>query len=287
MSRSTSQLPARRASRPSRALHTLAPSLALAVALALAGCLTVPGTGRSQFNFMQLDTEMSFGLTAWNETMSDAKLVTSGKDYEMVQRLGARIAASAERMYSDPARKFDWKIVLIDDPKTVNAWCMPGGKMAVYTGLLPVTQDEDSLAAVVGHEVGHAVARHGGERMSQDIAFQLGLEAAAASTTKMDPKERDNLMQALVGVGTLGVMLPFSRKHESEADELGLYMAADAGYDPRAALGLWDRMAASNKGGAPPEFLSTHPSEGHRKDQLQELMPRALEIRAAALKRGG
>jgi predicted Zn-dependent protease len=264
---------------PPRTLVVPLAALALATLLASPACKSVPGTGRSQFNVIPEETENEMGAQAYAETTQQSKLVTSGKDYEMVQRVGTRIADAAKHMYPDPSKDFDWQIVLIDEPKTANAWCMPGGKMAVYTGLLPITQDEDSLAIVVGHEVGHAVARHGGERMSQDVVFQGIVQAAAMGTGKMDPGKRDQLMQALVGVGQYGVMLPFSRSHESEADELGLYLAADAGYDPRAALSLWDRMAAASQGQSPPEFLSTHPSEATRKEHLQELMPKALKIR--------
>ena len=253
--------------------------LLLAATFVVPACKTVPGTGRSQFNIMSEESENQMGEQAYADMKQQSKLITSGKDYEMVKRVGARIADAAKQMYPDPAKDFDWEIVLIDEPKTVNAWCMPGGKMAVYTGLLPITQDEDSLAIVVGHEVGHAVARHGGERMSQDAVFQGVVQAVSMGTGKMDPGQRDALMQALTGVGTYGVMLPFSRSHESEADELGLYLAADAGYDPQAALGLWDRMGAASAGGAPPEFLSTHPSEASRKEHLKELMPKALKIR--------
>jgi predicted Zn-dependent protease len=192
----------------------------------------------------------------------------------MVQRVGERIGAAAVRLYPERASQFKWEIVLIDDPKTVNAWCMPGGKMAVYSGLLPITQDEDSLAVVVGHEVSHAVARHGAERMSQTLALDAGLMAASASMSDMDAQKRDNIMLALVGVSTLGAILPYSRKHESEADELGVYIAGDAGYDPRAAIGLWERMAKESQGQAPPEFLSTHPSSASRIEHLQEVMPR-------------
>src|SRR5262245_41785073 len=268
-----------------RSRLTRRPSLVVPLAVLLLAapfmpaCKTVPGTGRSQFNIMSEESENQMGEQAYADMKQQSKLITSGKDYEMVQRVGARIADAAKQMYPDPAKDFDWEIVLIDEPKTVNAWCMPGGKMAVYTGLLPITQDEDSLAIVVGHEVGHAVARHGGERMSQDAVFQGVVQAVSMGTGKMDPGQRDALMQALTGVGTYGVMLPFSRSHESEADELGLYLAADAGYDPQAALGLWDRMGAASAGGAPPEFLSTHPSEASRKEHLKELMPKALKIR--------
>lgn len=259
--------------------------LALAVApLLFAACSTVPGTNRSQLMMVPMSVEMSLGASGYQETLTEAKVITSGKDYDMVQRVGKRISDAANRLYPEIASQFDWQIVLLDDPQTVNAWCMPGGKMAVYSGLLPITKDEDSLAVVVGHEVSHAVARHGGERMSQELVFQAGLLGASASMSDMDPGERDQILQALVGVGTIGAILPFSRKHESEADELGLYLAADAGYDPRSAIGLWERMGASSKGEKPPEFLSTHPSDTTRIAHLQECMPQALSYYEEAKK---
>jgi predicted Zn-dependent protease len=190
-------------------------------------------------------------------------------------------------MYPDPSREFTWEIVLIDEPNTVNAWCLPGGKMAVYTGLLPVTRDEQSLAVVVGHEVAHAVARHGGERMSQGLVLDVTLTYAGSRMEDMPADKRDGILQALSGVGAVGVILPFSRMHESEADEIGLMLAADATYDPRAAIGLWERMAASGTGTKPPEFLSTHPSEATRIARLQEAMPTALDLYERALKRKG
>lgn len=257
-------------------MKRLLPLLALAGA---AACSSVPGTGRSQFNLVPLGTEMSMGAQAYQETLAEAKVIKTGADYEMVQRLGRRIAEAAVRLYPDsPAKDFKWEFNLIDEPKTVNAWCLPGGKVAVYTGLLPVTQDEASLAAVVGHEVAHAIARHGGERMSQTMGFQVALGAASVylgSRDNMNSNERTAILSALGAGGTVGVLLPFSRAHESEADELGLYMSASAGYDPRAAVGLWERMAQAG-GGGPPEFLSTHPSEDTRIARLQACMPKAL-----------
>ena len=242
----------------------------------LAACATVPGTERSQLMVVPLSMEMSLGGEGYQQTLSESKLVTSGPEYESVQRVGARIAEAAKHLYPDPSSRFTWEVVLIDEPQTANAWCMPGGKMAVYTGLLPITQDEDSLAVVLGHEVAHAVARHGGERMSQTLAAELLLVGASASMSDMDPEKRDMYLQAMVGVGTLGVILPYSRHHESEADELGIYLAADAGYDPRSSIGLWERMAHASQGQAPPEFLSTHPSSASRIEHLQEVMPQAL-----------
>jgi predicted Zn-dependent protease len=247
----------------------------LAPILLLAACYTVPGTGRSQFRMLPLSVEMSLGLQSYSAALGEAQVVKSGKDYDMVQRVGERIAAAARRMHPDPSREFTWEIVLIDEPGTANAWCMPGGKMAVYSGLLPITQDETSLAIVVGHEVAHAVARHGSERMSQSLAMDAVLVLADTQMDEKTPEERSQIMQLLVGVGTLGAILPYSRLHESEADELGLYLAADAGYDPHAAIGLWERMAAQG-GGGDFEFLSTHPSEATRIKDLQEVMPKAL-----------
>lgn len=258
--------------------------LALAAAALLAGCATVPGTGRTQYRFTSLGMELGLGAEAYASELGEAKLVTSGADYQMVQRIGERIAAAAEQLYPEPSTEFEWEIVLIDDPKTVNAWCLPGGKMAVYTGLLPVTQDEDSLAVVVGHEVAHAVARHGGERMSQELTFQLGLGVAAVSLGDMDPEEQNAVMGALIGVGTYGVLYPFSRTQENEADELGLYMSAWAGYDPQKAIGLWQRMAQMG-GAKPPELLSTHPSDATRIEHMQELMPEALRLYKEGQKR--
>jgi len=255
----------------------LAPLSRAAALLLLAGCATVPGTGRSQFRLTSLAMEMGLGADAYDSELAEAKLITSGSDYEMVQRVGQRIADAAVRLYAEPAAEFDWEIVLVDDPKTVNAWCLPGGKMAVYTGLLPVTQNEDALAVVVGHEVAHAVARHGGERMSQELTFEVGLGLAATRMDDMEPGERDALLGALIGVGTYGVLYPFSRTQENEADELGLYMSAWAGYDPREAIGLWQRMARMG-GSKPPELLSTHPADDTRIEHMKDLMPEALRL---------
>jgi len=262
-------------------MRTPVPALLLLATALLPACFTVPFTGRSQFRPIPLEQELSLGAEAYGQELSEAKLVTSGPDAAMVARIGQRIAESARRMFPDPAEDFDWEIVLIDEPKSVNAWCLPGGKMAVYTGLLPVTQDEDTLAVVVGHEVAHAIARHGSERMGQQLVFAGSLALAGASLSRLEPGERDLAMAALVGVGTYGAILPFSRLHESEADEIGLMLTADAGYDPRTAIPLWERMGALG-GAKPPELLSTHPSDKTRIARLQELMPQALEYHRLA-----
>ncbi|MBC8328420.1 MAG: M48 family metallopeptidase [Planctomycetes bacterium] len=250
--------------------------LLLLVVLA-AACATVPGTGRRQLKLMSLDQEMTLGREAYSEAMSSSPVIQSGADYEMVQRIGERVARAARKLYPNPARSFDWEINLIDEPRTVNAWALPGGKSAVYSGLLTITGDEDSLAVVVGHEVAHAIAHHGAERMSQQMGLSGGMIVAGLilQEKETDPDKAATIMAAL-GVGsTLGVMLPFSRLHESEADELGLYIAAAAGYDPRASIGLWERMASAG-GDGPPEFLSTHPSEETRIQRLRKAMPKAM-----------
>ena len=260
--------------------------LALLFVAALAACSTTP-EGRSQLNFMSSAQEMRLGSDAYEEMLAEEKLITSGPQYQMVQRIGKRIALSAQELYPNTAAKdFLWEFALIDDPQTVNAWALPGGKCAVYTGLLPITQDEQSLAAVMGHEVAHAILSHGAERMSHNVLLQGALVGASFSMRKMDADQRGGIMAALGAGATVGVMLPFSRSHESEADEYGRYMAANAGYDPQAAVGLWQRMGALG-GERPPEWLSTHPSEQTRIDRLDAAMPKALEYYGKALNRGG
>ena len=195
----------------------------------------------------------------------------------MIQEIAQRIAKSAkEYLPQSDANKFRWEFKLIDDQAMVNAWALPGGKTAVYTGLLPITGDIDSLAIVMGHEVAHALAHHGAERMSQGVLLQVGMIGASVSMRDMDYEDRTMIMAGL-GLGVqLGVVLPFSRDHESEADEIGLMLAANAGYNPEAAIGLWERMDAS--GEEPPEWLSTHPNSDTRIQRLRELMPKAMAL---------
>lgn len=260
--------------RPSRIVRTLALA---AVALLAAGCTTVAGTGRSQLNFMSLDEEASLGNEAYAEMLAGKKVIKGGADAERVRRIGANIAEAAGRMHPEIARDFAWEFTLIDEPKTVNAWALPGGKCAVYTGLLPVADTDDRLAVVMGHEVAHAIARHGAERMSQGMALEIAMAGAGAglSLSSMSPAAQQATMAAL-GVGAeVGVALPYSRLQENEADEIGLILSAEAGYDPREAIELWRRMDAAG-GDAPPEFLSTHPSNSTRIERLERLMPEAV-----------
>lgn len=239
------------------------------VVLLLAACQSVPLTGRSQLQMISEQQETRMGLSSYQEILEKETLSRDAVANERVRRIGARIAAATGR--SD----YQWEFKLIENDKALNAFCLPGGKVAVYTGLLPVAQDDAGLAAVIGHEVAHAIARHGGERLSQELLV-AGLTVATVVATK-DSKQRD-LYAGLLGAGAaVGFLLPYSRLHESEADRMGLIYMAKAGYDPRAAVGLWQRMAAVGKDKAkPPEFLSTHPADSTRIKEIERWLPEAL-----------
>lgn len=202
------------------------------------------------------------------------------RDAEMVRRVGQRLAAAVQQYYSqqnlgETLQGYNWEFNLVNDP-AANAWAMPGGKVVVYTGLLKITQNEAALANVLGHEISHAIFQHGNERMSQGLAQQLG-GAALSVALSNQPAATQNLFMQAYGVGSqVGVLLPFSRKHELEADRYGMRWAAMAGYNPREAIALWKRME-QNSSGAPPEFLSTHPSEANRIQQLEKFLPEALQ----------
>jgi predicted Zn-dependent protease len=251
--------------------------------MGLAGCETNPYTGRSQLLMTSVGQEMQMGAQAYDQIKSDAnvKLSQDPREIEPVKRVAARIVEAAKRSkYGEMAKQFQWDVTVIKDDKTANAFALPGGKMAVYTGIFPVAKTEAGLAAVMGHEVVHALARHGAERMSQGQLTNAALQVAGAAvgTSGGNPLLGQAAMAAL-GVGAqVGVLLPFSRKHESEADYVGILLAADAGYDPRESVGLWERMAQMSGGRGQAEFLSTHPSHDTRIDQLKSWMPEAMAI---------
>lgn len=252
------------------------------------GCATNPYTERGQLLLVSSDYETQLGTQAYQEVLKDPKVRLSQDPEEVdpVKRVADRIIAAAKRSkYAETAQRFDWQVSVIKDDKTQNAFALPGGKIAVYTGIFPVAKNEAGLAAIMGHEVTHALARHGAERMSQGILAQVGLIGTAiALETQRASSETSRAAMAALGLGTqVGVLLPFSRKHESEADYIGLLLAAQAGYDPQEAVRVWERMERAG-GGQPPEFLSTHPSHGTRIEQLQELMPEALKFYAQAAK---
>lgn len=245
-------------------------------------CATNPYTERPQLLLLPLSSEIQLGEQAFQQVLKDPKTQISrdSREIEPAKRVAARIIeASKQSKYADTANRFTWDVTVIKDDKTINAFALPGGKIAVYTGIFPVAKNEAGLAAVLGHEVTHALARHGAERMSQGLVAQIALNAAMVGLQLKgaDPQTSSAIMQAL-GLGAqVGVLLPFSRAHESEADHVGIILAAQAGYDPREAIHLWEGMERAG-GAQPPEFLSTHPSHGTRIKQLQEWMPEALSI---------
>lgn len=251
--------------------------------IGLAGCETNPYTGRSQLLMTSVGQEMQMGTQAYNQVKTDPKMRLSQdpREIEPVKRVAARIVEAAKRSkYAEMAQQFQWEVTVIKDDKTANAFALPGGKMAVYTGIFPMAKTEAGLAAVMGHEVVHALARHGAERMSQGQVANVGLQVVGAviGVSSKNPALGQATMAAL-GAGTqVGVLLPFSRKHESEADYVGILLAADAGYDPRESVALWERMAQVSGGGGSAEFLSTHPSHDTRIEQLKKWMPEALAM---------
>jgi len=249
----------------------------------LIGCETNPYTGRSQFLMTSVSDEMQMGAQAYDQVKTDPKMKQSQdpREIEPVKRVAARIIEAAKRSkYAEMAQQFQWEVTVFKDDKTANAFALPGGKMAVYTGIFPMAKTEAGLAAVMGHEVVHALARHGGERMSQGEATNIGIQVlGTAAGVGTGNAALGQATMAALGVGAqVGMLLPFSRKHESEADYIGILLAADAGYDPPESVALWKRMARMSGGGAPPEFMSTHPSNETRIDQLKKWMPEAMAI---------
>jgi len=243
--------------------------LLVLVLVTLVACETVPISGRSQLVLIPEGTEVKMGLTSYQEIIGKSKLSTDARANEQLARVGRRIADATGRT------DYQWEFKVIEDPQ-VNAFCLPGGKVAVYTGILPVTHDDAGLAAVLGHEVAHAIARHGGERISQQLAVQGGLIAIQAALAGRDPGTMQLITAGLGAGATVGLLLPWSRQQESEADHLGLIYMARAGYHPQAARDLWVRMA-SQGGARQPEFLSTHPLPQTRIAQIEAWLPEALQ----------
>lgn len=248
----------------------------------ITGCETVPYTDRSHVVVVPESQAAQMGEQAFQQILSDPKIQRSQspEEQEAVKRVAERIIQAAKQSkFSESANAFQWEVVVIKEDQTQNAFALPGGKIAVYTGIFPVAKNDAGLAAILGHEVVHALARHASERMSQEVLAQAGLTAAAVGlgATGTGPVAGQAAMAAL-GLGTkVGVLLPFSRTHESEADYIGLLLSATAGYDPQEAVRVWQRMQQGNQG-APPEFLSTHPSHETRITRLEEKMPEALKI---------
>jgi predicted Zn-dependent protease len=231
-----------------------------------AGCATTPYTNRKQLILVPESQESALGLQAYQETLKQSKISQDSQINAQIKRVGDRIAQAANKP------DYQWQFTVIDDPKTINAFCLPGGKVAVYTGILPLTQDDNGLAVVLSHEVAHALARHGAERMSEGLIVE-GAETAAVAGGVIKSEAALQGIQMAYGVGR---SLPFSRKQESEADHIGLILMAQAGFDPRSAVDFWTRMASAMQGKAPPEFLSDHPSDKKRIDSIREELPEAM-----------
>ena len=259
--------------------------LTLVASMALLGaCSTVPITGRSQLNLVSDSEVNTLATTQYRDIIAKGPLSTNSEQVVQTRRVGQRIQAAVEQYFrqqnqSDQLAGYQWEFNVIQD-KQENAWCMPGGKVAVYTGILPITQDDNGLAVVLGHEIAHAVAKHGSERMSQGLLQQLGGQALSAALASNAPATQQLALQAF-GVGSQVGLLKYGRNQESEADHLGLIFMALAGYNPDGAIAFWQRMEARSGAAAPPEFLSTHPSNGTRIADIQRELPEARKYYTA------
>lgn len=242
----------------------------IAFCLLSAACATVPYTDRRQLNLISGDQEMQLGNQAYDQVLKDEKMSTNMAYIRSVGEVGARIAAVADE------KDFKWEFKVIQSDQ-VNAFCLPGGKVAFYEGIMPICGDDNGVAVVMGHEVAHALAHHAAERMSQGLGLQGVQTLLGVGLAKADPAMQQNVLQ-LFGVGAqVGVLLPFGRKQESESDRIGLILMAKAGYDPRAAVAFWEKMEAAGGGKKPPEFLSTHPSDKRRIAQIKAWLPEAMQ----------
>jgi predicted Zn-dependent protease len=250
------------------------------ISIILIGCSTVPMTGRQQLNLVSQSTMLSMSFQQYNEFLQENSLSDNAAQSQMVTRVGKRIQKAVEEYFSankmsHELSSYSWEFHLIESEE-VNAWCMPGGKVVIYTGILPITRDETGLAVVMGHEIAHAIAKHGNERMSQGLLAQAG-GMALSTALESEPETTRQLWMAAYGLGAqIGIIMPYSRLHENEADHLGLIFMSMAGYNPNEAVGFWQRMAAKKGGEAPPEFLSTHPSNQTRINNLRDYLPTAI-----------
>jgi len=249
-------------------------SLILVVVLFLAACSTVPITERKQIKLIPNATMFATSFQQYDTFLDSNKVSTNTTQINLVKNVGVKIQKAVEKYFADKGmtatlKDYKWEFNLVEDAQ-VNAWCMPGGKVVVYTGILPVTQDETGLAVVMGHEIAHAIADHGNERMSQQLVLQMGGQALGEAI-KSKPEQTKKLWMTTFGVGAqYGAILPFSRMQESEADQMGLIFMAMAGYNPEKAVDFWKRMSTLGGGKKPPEILSTHPSDETRVKKIQE-----------------
>lgn len=253
----------------------------LSLAVLFVSCSSVPLTGRKQLSLIPSSSMLSMSETQYGDFLKSSKISSDKQGTSLVTTVGHRVQSAVEKYMaqnnmSDRLNGYKWEFNLVESNE-VNAWCMPGGKVVVYTGILPVTKDESGLAVVMGHEIAHAIADHGNERMSQGLLAQLG-GLALSEALKKKPEQTKSLWMTVFGVGVqYGALLPFSRTQESEADHLGLIFMSMAGYDPNNAVTFWTRMAAQSAGNAPPEILSTHPSDQTRIAQIKNELPEAMK----------
>lgn len=248
----------------------------------LASCSQVALTGRKQLNLIPAQLINSMSFSNYSQFLSENKLSNDVQQSEMVKRVGPGIQRSVEQYcaqngMSDILAGYQWEFNLVEDDQ-INAWCMPGGKVVIYTGLMKVARDETGLAVVMGHEIAHAVAKHGGERMTQGLLVEVGAQSLAIALEEK-PAQTQELFMKSYGLGTeIGVLLPYSRVHEKEADHMGLIFMAMAGYNPNEAVNFWQRMAAVGKDkGYVPEILSTHPADATRIRNIQNFLPEAMK----------
>jgi predicted Zn-dependent protease len=250
----------------------------LSSALIIAACSVVPITGRKQLKLLPESTLIEMGLTSYNDFLKENELSTDAANTQMIKKVGNNLSSATSRFLknnglADEVNSYKWAFNLVED-KTVNAWCMPGGKIVFYTGILPLTKNENGAAVVMGHEIAHAIAKHGNERMSQGLIQQLG-GLALSVAVKDKPAETQELYQMAYGIASnVSVILPYSRKQEYEADRIGLILMAMAGYNPNEAIPFWQRMATQSTNPVP-AFLSTHPSDANRIAQIRKYMPEA------------
>jgi predicted Zn-dependent protease len=248
----------------------------------LFSCATNPLTGKSTLNFVSNAELFPSSFQQYGTFLKENKVITGTANAKLVEKVGIRIKLAAEKYLNylgqtQYLKGYEWEYKLVES-KDINAWCMPGGKIVVYSGILPVTLNEAGLATVMGHEVSHALANHGAQRMSAAQLQQIGAVGVALATGK-ESAEKQEMWQKYYGLGSqVGVMLPFSRSHESEADKIGLTLMAIAGYNLEESVLFWERMAAKSSGQKQPEFLSTHPSDATRMDNLRALIPEAKAI---------
>jgi len=246
-------------------------------------CSTVPITGRKQVNLLPESEMVSMGISSYQAFLDTTPAVTRGTEQALVKKVGRKIAAAVENFLrenklNDRLRYFDWEFHLVDN-EVPNAWCMPGGKVVFYTGILPYCRDEKGIAVVMGHEIAHAVARHGNERMSQALLVQTGGVVLSVAIDQKPEETRQWFMAAYGITSSLGVILPYSRVHETEADRLGMIFMAMAGYNPESAIDFWERMAAAGSQKLP-EFLSTHPSDEKRIRDMKAFLPKAMKYQS-------